>query len=157
MNYETHIPTQQPSTKKNDRLQGKNENSLRAQYNQQKKAKRAEKTSCLKGKETFPKSHRLRNRKDYSRVKSGKRIVGRYLILNFCLSKSKKIGISASAKFGSSPERNRFKRLVREAFRKNHPHYPLIEMNVIPRSQAKKASGGQIFEELNRLVLNETQ
>ena len=157
MNHETHIPTQQAPPQKDDRLPSENENRFRAQYHQQKKKKGSQEARSLKGDQVFPKSHRLLTRMDFARVRSGKRIVGSYLVVDVRPSKSIKLGISASARFGSSPERNRFKRLVREAFRRSYSDLPLVEMNVIPRSYAKRASLQQIFEELNQLIIHEAQ
>jgi len=67
-----------------------------------------------------------------------------------------KLGISASTRFGSSPQRNRFKRLVREAFRISYHRLPSLELNVIPRQCAKNAHCKDIENELTRL-LNEVK
>lgn len=157
MKHETHISAKQAPPQKNDRLSSENENRIRAQYHQQKKKKRAQETRSLKGDQTFPRSCRLLTRRDFARVRSGKRFVGRSLLVYVRPSASKKLGISASARYGSSPERNRFKRLVREAFRKSYSNLPMVEINVIPRSYAKQATTQQIFEELNQLITHEAQ
>lgn len=104
----------------------------------------------------FPKSARLRTGREFKEmVKKGERRVGRYLCLDYRPSKSLRLGISASTRFGSSPERNRFKRLVREAFRTLLlPRSPSLscEINVLPRQQAKGATLHQVGEELLRLL-----
>ncbi len=96
---------------------------------------------------------RLRSRRDFQRVaKEGKRLVGRYLCIDYRPAKLLKLGISASTRYGSAPERNRFKRLIREAFRLTYAALPSYELNVIPRQCAKEAKCGEIMAELSRLL-----
>lgn len=99
---------------------------------------------------------RLRSRKEFQRVaREGKRLVGRFLCIDYRRSDKSKLGISASARYGSAPERNRFKRLVREAFRNNYSILPRYELNVVPRQLAKNARFADISEELTRLLYQE--
>lgn len=96
---------------------------------------------------------RLRSRGEFQRVvREGKRLVGKFLCVDYRPAKKLKLGISASSRYGSSPERNRFKRLVREAFRLNYASLPSFELNVIPRQCAKNAKVCEIREELTRLL-----
>ncbi|HSX10197.1 MAG TPA: ribonuclease P protein component [Chlamydiales bacterium] len=101
----------------------------------------------------FSKSVRLRSRGEFQRVvRDGKRQVGRFLCVDCRPAGKSKLGISASSRYGSAPERNRFKRLVREAFRKNYGSLPPFELNVVPRQCAKKAKCSEITDELIRLL-----
>lgn len=101
----------------------------------------------------FPKEARLLTRRQFQRVsKEGSRKVGSYLCVDCRPAKQAKLGISASAKYGSSPERNRFKRLIREAFRTSQDILPTFELHVIPRQRAKHASCSQVKDELVRLI-----
>jgi ribonuclease P protein component len=101
----------------------------------------------------FSKSMRLRSRREFQRVaKEGKRQVGRFLCVDCRPASKLKLGISASGRYGSSPERSRFKRLVREAFRVSYASLPPLELNVIPRQCAKTASCADIRDELLRLL-----
>ncbi len=102
----------------------------------------------------FTKGLRLRSRREFQKVaREGQRKVGRFLCVDLRSGPSLKLGISASVRYGSAHERNRFKRLVREAFRLNQTLFPShLELNVIPRQNAKKARCKDVSEELIRLL-----
>jgi ribonuclease P protein component len=76
----------------------------------------------------FPKSARVRKRREYQRVQSG----GRRLSLeHFVLvlrtrddANGPRLGIAASRKVGCAVVRNRVRRLVREAFRSTRDLFP---------------------------------
>ena len=149
MNHETHIPTQQTPPQENNRIPSSDEDSRGPQGHQPPPQSRPEKTGCL----TFVKAVRLRKRGDFQKVaREGKRLVGRYLCLDYYPAKKARLGISASTRYGSSPERNRFKRLVREAFRQTYHRLPPFDLNVIPRQCAKKASSANILNEFVQLL-----
>lgn len=64
-------------------------------------------------------SRRLRSKHDYLLMRGAERFVGKYVIIekrkNF-LSISR-LGMTVTRRHGNAPMRNRFKRVVREAFR----------------------------------------
>jgi len=62
------------------------------------------------------------------------------------------LGITASGRYGSSCERNRFKRLIREAFRLNRSRLPAAELHIVPRQHAKEAKLNEIATELTELT-----
>ncbi len=105
----------------------------------------------------FRKRDRLLKRYEFRRVsREGKRLVG----TRICIDLSKdprgfglRLGITASARYGSAPERNRFKRLVREAFRLSRAHLPSgLEINISPRKRALDATLAEIQSELRWLL-----
>ena len=86
--------------------------------------------------EKFPKTDRILKRDVFRRVyEEGRKIQFTYFTA-FVLTKqtdTARIGITATRKMGNSVERNRARRLVREAFRKNKwlvPHGVDIVINV---------------------------
>lgn len=147
MEYEENLSAQQDEKTKEMRVQSKNENDLRPQSHQPPPQSRQKKISRLK----FCKESRLLKRRDFQRVsREGKRLVGRFLCIDWRPAKKGRLGISASGKFGSAPERNRFKRLVREAYRLSS--LPPFELNIIPRQCAKKAGLLDIQNEITTLI-----
>jgi ribonuclease P protein component len=104
----------------------------------------------------FLKSSRLRKRCDYQRLyHHGYSVAGKYIVID-CLkgaTQTPRLGITVTKKFGKAHDRNRFKRIVREAFR--HAQFALpqgIEINIRPRMLAKHATTSLILEELLTLL-----
>jgi ribonuclease P protein component len=152
MRHEAYIPTQQTETEKNLRIPSPYEDGRGPQGNQPPPESRTQKASSLK----FPKEYRLRTRREFLRLqKSGQRIVGKLICVDYRLTDSDKpkLGITASSRYGDAPERSRFKRLAREAFRTSVATLPPnIEINVVPRQRAKGASSTQVRTELLSLL-----
>jgi ribonuclease P protein component len=100
------------------------------------------------------KTDRLLKRREFLKVsRQGRRSVGKILCIDYLPAPALRFGISASTRYGSSPERNRFKRLVREAFRLSKPSLPSgYEVVVVPRQHAKGAMLADIQKELIRLL-----
>ncbi len=87
-------------------------------------------------------------------MKQGDRLVGRFFCIDRKKGPSLRFGISASKRYGNAPERNRFKRLIREAFRTSRHTLPQdIELNFVPRALAKNAKMGDIQKELLKLLI----
>lgn len=86
-----------------------------------------------------------------------KSYVGRFIIVEARANQSlhTRLGVTVSRHYGKSHERNRFKRIVREAFRSGRDS--LIsgyDLNIRPRSIAKEAMSKDIHLELLQLVGN---
>jgi ribonuclease P protein component len=107
---------------------------------------------------SFPKSNRIRKSRQYKYVLTqGTEVQGRYLVLCSTLnvtSQDIQLGVVASRHYGNAIQRNRFKRLSREAFRISKDHFPKgLQLILKPRKHALFASLKQILEELKELSI----
>ncbi|HSX13521.1 MAG TPA: ribonuclease P protein component [Chlamydiales bacterium] len=96
----------------------------------------------------------LKKRCEFKSVREkGNRLIGRFLCIDQKKGAPLRFGITVSKKFGNSPERNRFKRLVRESFRTALHLLPQdSELNISPRNFAKHAKMNDIQNELLSLL-----
>lgn len=96
------------------------------------------------------------SKRQYARVcHSGQRYTGNLVVIDFRQGKSlnPKLGITVTKRFGDAHRRNRFKRIVREAFRLSCHQFPIgFEVNVRPRTAADNAKTQDIQEELIRFL-----
>lgn len=95
---------------------------------------------------------RLRTRQEYQRMayKSFK-FTGRWILADICITQAPfpRLGITVTKRYGPAPQRNRFKRLVREAFRLGRAQLmPTLDIVIRPRSQAVQATIQDIQQEL---------
>ncbi len=104
----------------------------------------------------FPKSARLRKRRDYLRFHSdSKKFVGTSIIIRYRFGKElpPRLGITVKKTFGKAVLRNHFKRKVREAFRhialelQNH-----LELSVMPKGPSQSFDYDQIQSDLLRFA-----
>lgn len=109
-------------------------------------------------KQTFPKKNRILKSGHFHAIrKTQMRYVSNLLLIGYRLGKSTtpKLGLTVSKKrIAKAVSRNRFKRVVREGFRKTMAQFPVdIELNVIPRSIPDHLSSADVEKEL-RIFLN---
>ena len=153
MNHEKNLSTEQTQTQKSPRIPIQNENRRWPQNPLPPSQKRTQVPHCVKT--DFPKTARLLSKRDYHLMRSrSKRLVGKCLCIDYKSAPFSRLGITASGKYGSSCERNRFKRLAREAFRTLRATLPPLDLHIVPRQLAKTAKVCDIAEELVQLLLD---
>ena len=93
-----------------------------------------------KSDQSFPKSARLRRRPDFVRVfHQGKVAADRCLVISAIRNDlgRTRLGLVIGRRVGTAPQRNRWKRLIREAFRVANVHLPQgLDITVRPRRGA---------------------
>jgi ribonuclease P protein component len=92
-------------------------------------------------KRSFPKKARvLRNGQFQKIMRAGTKLPGSHILIHYYTRRSElpKLGITVSKKHGKAHERNRFKRVIREAFRSCQHMLPRgIELNVMPLAKTQ--------------------
>ncbi|MDN3508830.1 MAG: ribonuclease P protein component [Candidatus Neptunochlamydia sp.] len=100
---------------------------------------------------------RLLNRHDFRAVyQKGRRFVGKRLVLFYLTDffSHPRLGITITKKWGKSHDRNRFKRISREAFRKLYPALPKgLIINVHPKKGYRDLIPEQVEAELKNLMV----
>lgn len=101
----------------------------------------------------FTKHQHLKSQKDFAKVYAARCRVYNEQIIVFCVKNSlgfSRLGLSVSKKVGNSPTRNRWKRLIREAFRLQQHQLPIgFDFVVIPQPLKNVPN----FETIQRSVL----
>jgi ribonuclease P protein component len=95
---------------------------------------------------------RLRTRQQYQRMAQRTfKFTGRWILADIRVTAApfSRLGVTVTRRYGPAYQRNRFKRLVREAFRLLYPQFKLtFDIVVRPRSQAIEAQMLDIQQEL---------
>lgn len=106
----------------------------------------------------YSKKMRLRTRGQYKRaLQNAYKFNGRWIIAQLSLTNHPlpRIGITVTKRFGKAHLRNRFKRIVKEAFRlSQHSFTYSFDLIIRPRTEALKASMNDIQQELFSIVNN---
>jgi len=105
--------------------------------------------------QSFPKAYRILRRDDFKRVYAqGKKVVGCYLILHILPNSlgHPRLGVTVTKKSGKAVVRNRWKRLVREAFRRNKALFPSADLVVTVKRGVVMPAYGDLEEDLLKLA-----
>jgi ribonuclease P protein component len=87
--------------------------------------------------------------------RSSARHFGELIAIDFRQGRSPppKLGITVSKKFGKAHDRNRFKRVVREAFRELYPFLPKdLEIHISPRKNGVLPTKQSVLTEIQLLL-----
>jgi len=119
MNHETYLSTKQQTTEEKTWIPNSDADTFRPGGTESTAEKRSQETGGLNSGK-FPKSVRLRRRREFLRVYgNGVRVSGRHIVL-FVLKNTvghARLGITASKKTGNAVRRARARRRIREIFR----------------------------------------
>ncbi len=133
ISHEAHLPTEQDQTSEGLRLPQKDVHSQGAKDSQSTPSSR---TKTSNDRIKFPKTARVLYKRQFQRImKAGAKVSGFHILIYYRIHPVSKprLGITVSKKHGKAHDRNRFKRVVREAFRHCQQHLPQdIEINVMP-------------------------
>lgn len=99
---------------------------------------------------------RLHTRQHYRRMAyKTLKLTGQWILIDIRFTNAfpPRLGITATKRYGSACQRNRFKRIVREAFRTAFPFLNLaFDVVVRPRSQAVRAKMQDVQQEFLSLI-----
>ena len=107
----------------------------------------------------FPKAARLRKRRQFLKIaREGRRLTGRVVTVQYIQRETTlqpQLGITVTKKYGKAHDRNRFKRIVREAFRECLRDLPEgMQIHILPRPTSQGAKKQDIVLDLRQLVSN---
>ncbi len=103
-------------------------------------------------KRTFSREDRLKKRQDFRRcIVRGSRSVGRYVVVHLLPNDLgwTRLGAGSTKRLGNAVQRNRQKRLVREAFRLTRRELPQgVDMVVLPKIPWREPAIGELKQDL---------
>jgi ribonuclease P protein component len=104
----------------------------------------------------FPKMFRLSHSPEFRQVFDARKSAADHVLLVFALPNELqycRLGLSVSKRVGNAVIRNRWKRLIREAFRKHRTEFPgHYDIVVIPQREVKLPAAIQVEISLVKLV-----
>jgi len=147
---EKDLPAKQKTPTKGAWIPCENENTIRTEDNQPQTSSWTEEACSISYK--FLKEFRLLKSQDFKKIsRNRKRVKSKYIIIDYIFETKalSRMGITASKKYGKAHERNRFKRITKEAYRLSRKELPsYISFVVRPTLEAKKAKMQDIQKEM---------
>ncbi len=170
--FEAHLSTQEQTQKKENGLYCKDENTFRKKDHKEAQGKRekapgsaieipqrqvsGENRVKQRSRLNLPKDALLRKRSDFLRVyERGKRLTSKHLVLHYLKegteSTGPRLGITVTKKCGNAVRRNRWKRLIREAYRLHRQEVPAVSFVVTVKRGVEIPSFQALEKEMERL------
>jgi ribonuclease P protein component len=104
----------------------------------------------------FPKTARIRKSPEFKRVFDARLSAANHILIVFAIPnglEQSRLGISVSRKVGNAVIRNRWKRLIREAFRKTRSEFDgTFDLVVVPQRNSPPPTAPSIIFSLQKLV-----
>lgn len=106
--------------------------------------------------ESFPKAARLRKTPEFKRIYEAKKVASDSVLIVFALPNGlehARLGLAVSKKAGNAVVRNRWKRLIREAFRKHFRSWDHhLDLIVLPQRGSTPPSARIVEQSLLKLI-----
>jgi ribonuclease P protein component len=106
--------------------------------------------------EHFPKTARIRKSPEFKRVFDARHSAANNVLIVFAIPnglEQSRLGLSVSRKIGNAVIRNRWKRLIREAFRKTRTEFAgTFDLVVIPQRNSPPPTTQSVILSLQKLV-----
>jgi len=105
--------------------------------------------------ESYPKDFRITKTKEYEKVyREGKKLTGKFVILHAKPNEldHPRLGITVTKKSGKAVIRNRWKRMLREIFRKEKEKFPSFDMVFTAKKESSLPSYQDLKEDVLKLI-----
>ncbi|BAT70968.1 ribonuclease P protein component [Thermosulfidibacter takaii ABI70S6] len=109
---------------------------------------------------SFPKEYRLIKRSQFLKVyQQGTKVYSRYFTIHYLPNDlgHPRIGITVTRKVGKAVKRNRWKRLIREAFRLNKHKFPNWDIVVTVKREYNPPSFWEVEKDLVETILKQAK
>lgn len=159
MKHEADLSAEQQETQEYARVSRKDENRRWTGRYSEKETTRTQGAGSLAAvAHRFPPSSRVKKRREFALIRRhGRSWNGSYInvvYLHRRRATATRLGITISKKYGRANKRNRFKRIVREAFRLTAAAFPpFLDINVFPKEGFQDATSSLLSKELKQFLL----
>ncbi len=103
----------------------------------------------------YPKSLRVRKNLEYRNIlKAKNKLIGKFVCIDFINNNLNhpRLGLTINSKFFKANIRNKYKRHIREYFRKEKNTFSNIDFNIYLRPTAKNAKPSDLKNEITKLL-----